>query len=508
MRLAASALIAALLMGCGSGGGTKDKKRDQKPLPGAAAEKPELERSMESGPLSIEARDENLHPVWTARAQSATLNVFTDDNMAGALREVDGEIYNKKGKIDSSFTATNAQADRKKKNLKVWGQVVMTSADKKSKITADRLDWKQDLDLVQLIGNVWLKSTSGTAGPITVLWARPDMHEFGTPNMMKKGIDMKILYAALALGPALAKADIEWSTPDEHFQVKGLRSWKAKRIVEDKWNLVGSGNPFTAILKEQGLTITGSALDGTVIKGTRGWYASQSTVSGNAKVHLKQDNSTLNTSKIEFTGTEDSGTIRTAGKFDYSNSSGVVLTGGSLLAALNLSPKGAELQRGEIQGGAQLTRNKGGEKLTASGNSLVYTVTGETATAVLSGNASIIRSSDGATVTLNGSSATAVLRPNTPDALVSADVKGPVTMSYQRVTDGKTTKVNGSANTINYNVAARKITLAGNVIISGNSDALTGSMTGDKVIITLNERGEVTEIEAEAENGTARIKGR
>ena len=104
---------------------------------------------------------------------------------AGRLEKVSGTLY-QEGSEASKFSADAAIADKAKGLLVLEGNVSIEGlTDPKGNLKCQKLEWKTNQKLLKAVGDVTLKSTNGTIGPVPELWCLPDLKRAGTPGFFQ-----------------------------------------------------------------------------------------------------------------------------------------------------------------------------------------------------------------------------------------------------------------------------------------------------------------------------------
>ncbi|GEM_PF-3632452 len=242
-----------------------------------------------------------------------------------------------------------------------------------------------------------------------------------------------------------------WKDAAGNMVVKNLSSWRAKRLSEKAISFKGIGAPFEATWKEQGLTVRAQSMEGTAQKDAKGAYQLQ-------KASIRD----VASATIEETV---DGAARTT-----------------------------ELWCRTIQ------------------------YDGTDSKADLSGPVHIVSKvpSQSQSLEVSGSSAHLTLTPigeKSDWPIRSATVEGPITMrldSLERDPTGKEeprkVRVTGKANRATFNDSARTITLVGKVELKGSDSIIGAEVKADRVVITLNEKREIVDIEFSGSPGRSEIR--
>lgn len=502
--------ICLLLVGCGV---PKPKKVSESNDP-KSPDPVHLERSVQSGEIEITARNDANETSWVAHAKESELKLYSDSNIAGSLKTVDGAFYND-GEKAGTFVADTAIADRSDQKLVLDKGIKVLSTDRKMTLEAHRVEWMADRKLLQCIGNVIVSGETGTYGPSNLLWASPSLQMVGTPDRFSKDIEMKKYLASLAL-PAAVAAQIHYQTPDQSIVVSGMSSWKVKQIADGKVHIEGSGRPIKIEAPESNWSLTSQNLEGDLERGSQDWFVKSGKFTGDVKFNLGDDAMGFYGNSLTWTGSENSGAVDlTGGARAHMKTVGGdrTLTGGTVHAVISMAGVQTEMTTGFVSGHAHIESNEGRRITTLDGERFEFSSAKGVSTyeAKSHWTGSIVDRSNESKTTLNADSGTVTTKQRigrNEDGLLGFDLAGHVTIVItSRVQNGVPISVNGSADSMNYVAATRKLTLRGNVSIKGNTDTLSGGTTASEAILTFDEGGNLVEFEAKGDPGVSRIKG-
>jgi lipopolysaccharide assembly outer membrane protein LptD (OstA) len=87
--------------------------------------------------------------------------------------------------VANAFKADHAKADRATEVLTLTGHVEIHSNTQHVTMTCDKVEWLKGENLVKATGNVKMFGNFGNVGVAEELWARPELKEFGTPDVFK-----------------------------------------------------------------------------------------------------------------------------------------------------------------------------------------------------------------------------------------------------------------------------------------------------------------------------------
>lgn len=264
---------------------------------------------------------------------------------------------------------------------------------------------------------------------------------------------MRRLALALVAVAAIAAAQsvTVWKDAAGNMVVRNLSSWRATRVSDKAISFKGLGKPFEASWKEQGLTVRATTMEGLAEKDDKGAYQLQrATIEGIASAAIEETvDGSVRTTEIRCK------TIRYDGV-------------GS---------------KADLEGPVRVV-----SKVPAQSQSLELT----------------------------GSSAHLGLTPIGEKAdwpLRSGTIEGPVTMRLDSVerdpkgeAEPRKVRVTGKANRATFNDAARTITLTGRVELEGTDSIIGAEVKADRVVITLDERREIVDIEFTGSPGESRLR--
>lgn len=186
-------LALALLGGC-----VKDKK------PAKSGEKkddkPEIVQNIELGAgdtLVYASVDPKSPRSFSVRWQKGGFTATDGGVDTGHLETVSGDIFTNNVK-SSEYQAPRGDAKASLKRLKLEGGVVLRSADGTRTMRADKAEYRGDVRLVRVIGNVTAGGPFGTLSGMPELWATPDLRLIGTPDMVSKTLKIPALLALAA----------------------------------------------------------------------------------------------------------------------------------------------------------------------------------------------------------------------------------------------------------------------------------------------------------------------
>jgi lipopolysaccharide export system protein LptA len=261
---------------------------------------------------------------------------------------------------------------------------------------------------------------------------------------------LALALAGLSVSAAAQNVTV-WRDSAGNMVVRNLSSWRATRQSENTIVFKGLGSPFEATWKEQGLTVRAASMEGTAQKDEKGAYQlHKAAIQDVASATIEETvNGSVRTTELRCKAIQYDGVDSKA-----------QLTGPVRI----VSRVPAQSQSLEITGSvAQLALTPIGEK--------------------------------------------------SEWPLRSATIEGPITMrldSVERDPAGKAeprkVQVTGKASRASFNDAARTVTLTGKVELEGSDSLIGAEVKADRVVITLNERREIVDIEFSGNPGQSRLR--
>ena len=439
-------LIGALaLAGCGG----PSAQRRASPADSAPAEEPkdEVARKIGTGGVEILARGEDRAPAWRVEAEKSTLSLTESGAMRGALEGVSGDLFGKDDQAASRIFADRADADQRAQNLSLRQNVRVEDTTSDGKVTAETLRWLPTLKMLEARGRVLLSGRGYRFGPLTVLWASPDLNDFGSPESYKNDPNMRKLVLPLLASAAAASAG---TFADDAGNMRlTFRTWRAQQVDASTIRFSVQGNPATGSWKDQAMSFRAPSIAGTAAKGSDGKYVlRQADLSSGARVEILRDEkargrtvrrtNVLTSQSASFQGDAASGTLTLKENLVFT----------SALAD--------QSQRVQVQGGSG-----------------VFNLD---------------------------------LRAGAEQQVKSGEISGPVTLRFTSRRGNEVTDVTATARTLAINAGGRELELRGNVIVSGSGPAIIGRMQANLVRVIRDAEGFVQEIFAEGDPGTANMR--
>jgi len=398
-----------------------------------------------TGGVTISAKSPDLMPVWNVVSEKSVLDITESGSIRGTLETVKGQIFSD-AKLGSQFRADKAFADQKKQSLELSSNVQLVDASGVHKLTARAVNWIAELKMVQAKGDVRYIGPGITTGPMEVIWCTPDLKIIGTPTTFKDNPKMK-KWIAPFLTASMAAVSLSQVDGNSNMVLK-FATWQADTSVQNQISFVITGKPASGVWKGQGLSTTAQKIQGTAIKGSKGYYLSKATFSGGVR--------TTRTSK-SADGSRTS--VLTSGVATF--------TGDEAKATLGLSENVAVTS--SLSDGTQWMQ------LTGSRGNFVMDMT-----------------------------------PGATSQIQSGELNGPITMRLKssRVSNGKKelSDISGSASKIEIVEGGREIRLVGGVILSGTGPAFAGNMKANLIRITTDSKGKIQSIYAEGDPGQGEFR--
>jgi len=106
--------------------------------------------------LTVAKRDiETGKMLWELKAKKGS-GQANSGKVIGTLQQVQGVLY-REGKPTLRFEADYAKADSDQKRVAAWGRVKAVSNTNKAELTAEKITWESERDLITAEGNVRIK---------------------------------------------------------------------------------------------------------------------------------------------------------------------------------------------------------------------------------------------------------------------------------------------------------------------------------------------------------------
>lgn len=173
--------LVALLAGLQACGSPK-KQTAQQPANPAPTTAPETEpRAVQVEDANLTQRDEQRKVQWKLKSESALLTYAEGGKAQGELTTVRGELY-QKDQLASTFESEKGFADQRTSDLRLVGEVAVTSKEQGLVLSAETVRWIPGRELIEAKGAVEIRGADYRIGPFPVLLATPDLKQFGTPD--------------------------------------------------------------------------------------------------------------------------------------------------------------------------------------------------------------------------------------------------------------------------------------------------------------------------------------
>ena len=118
---------------------------------------------------------------WRLWSEQSSVTIGDDDESRIDVSGVTGELL-EDGEVASRFASDKGQADTKTGRLVLDGRVKITSETDDIYLTASKVTYIEQRELIVAEGEVWIRSSGWTAGPFAKLVCNPGLQEFGTPD--------------------------------------------------------------------------------------------------------------------------------------------------------------------------------------------------------------------------------------------------------------------------------------------------------------------------------------
>lgn len=122
---------------------------------------------------------------WIARAEGTQVRVREGGGSVAVLTGVTGTLY-ENGAEASKFRSPNAEAVQSEHTLTLLGGVTVIALERGLTLKADRVTYREDLQLIEASGTVTVTSDVYVLGPFETLVTTPDLRKVGTPDTFGK----------------------------------------------------------------------------------------------------------------------------------------------------------------------------------------------------------------------------------------------------------------------------------------------------------------------------------
>lgn len=509
-----------VLTGCGGKRQGDGSKHTAKPV----EEEPEERRKFVSGGTTLHQMDENRRKLWDVTAKDATL-VLENGEARGELIDLSGTVYNAEkdelGKVKAKFTAGRGRANQTANTLQLRENVVVSTLGDR-KLTAGVVEYLPGYELLHAGENVGAQTPNYKISGVPTVVASSDLKTIGTPDAFRDKIQMlmrklkaepaanqmKLAMLAAILVPATSSAQSTFQT--ESITIRGWKSIKTSELPDGRVKFSLSGGQIVAESAKKGFVARGSRVEG-FLKETAGKRVIETaSFSGGVQVELNSDSnfSKLTTDRAELINGETPVLkLPSAVSLVRSNKGSdqtTTLRAASAVARLAPLDSGAKqtVRRIELSGGVVVGVTGGANGTLQATTGAVTMVPGEDQDALdFDGQTVITQDSSERSIRLSGSGGSAVIgRGSYP--LKSANLQGPVKAVLKRTNKGFAEQYTGNGRTLTYNDAARWIKLTGQVVLVAKARLFDGENRGDELILSLNDKREVNEVEMTGEPGS------
>ncbi|HVL38618.1 MAG TPA: hypothetical protein VM328_04420, partial [Fimbriimonadaceae bacterium] len=337
-------------------------------------------------------REGKREDVWKVRWERAELEYAGEGSFGGTMHGVSGTIY--EGGVEvSDFSAQRAQADKESNLLRLSGQVRVVARESQSVLTCDTLDWLDVTEMLQAQGNVTLETPAYQVGRFPVIWAAPELEEYGTPDRFAPQREQMKTYqavvAALATvsavgGASGGQSQITFRDKAGTMQLSNFTSWKSSG--QDVIKFSGSGNPLRYTWTTQNLTGQSATFEGTARRSEQRTELVEAIVGGGVRSTATRPSSAggnatqtivLNSQTARYTAENSRITLTggvTVNQEDAAADQRMTMTGAQ--GTIDLVPPGAKAMRPvraavlagpvrvEIKGSRRTTVTEGGQSRT------------------------------------------------------------------------------------------------------------------------------------------------
>lgn len=118
---------------------------------------------------------------WKLWSEQSSATFGDDDESRINVVGVTGDLL-EDGEVASKFTSDEGYADTRTGRLVLYGRVSITSVTGNLHLTAAKVTYDEERQLIVAEGDVVIKSTGWTTGSFAKLVTNPSLREFGTPD--------------------------------------------------------------------------------------------------------------------------------------------------------------------------------------------------------------------------------------------------------------------------------------------------------------------------------------
>lgn len=500
--------------GCGGGKSGGAKKSNA-----STANADEERRKFRTGAVTLHQFDEARKPQWSVSAKDAAL-VLEDGKARGELMQLTGTVY-RDGELTGEVAADRGLANQNEKTLRLNGDVEIKAADGRT-LTSGVAEYLPGYELLHAGDTVGVVTPKYKLMNIPAVVATADLREIGTPDMFRDKIQalmrkLKVepkpnklklaMLAGILAQTGVAGAQSTFQT--ETITIRGWRSIKTSELADGRVKFLLSGGRITGESKNKGLVAVGNRIEGTLkeVNGKR--VIETASFSGDVQVTLDNGGgrSVLTTASANLINGETPVLSAPGAVTLMRHDSGgqeTTVRGASAVARLAPLDSGAKqpVRRIELSGGVTMTVTGGANGTLRATTGSVTMVPGDgTDDFDFNGSTKLTQETDLRSVELTGSGGTATIgRGAYP--LQTARLTGPVRAKMTRSNKGFAEQYLATGGGLTYNDSARNVKLTGNVVLNAKARLFEGENRGTQLILSLNDKREVAEIEMNGEPGS------
>lgn len=176
--------------------------------------------------------------IFTVNWSTGVLDASKGGISAGQLTQPYGDLY-RDGKPVADYRADSGDAVQKTQRLNLRNHVLLKSKDGKHTLSGKTGEYRGDLGLVRLKDDVVATAPFGTLSGVPELWATPDLHLIGTPDMVSPKLKTPAVLA-LAATAAVASARLQ---NGRDFTFENARSLGAENLKAGGYRLTAKPAP-------------------------------------------------------------------------------------------------------------------------------------------------------------------------------------------------------------------------------------------------------------------------
>jgi hypothetical protein len=173
-------LLLFVLSGCGAGGAAPTAAAPETPAAEAPDDAKVVHFASGSGKRFSDGPERRL--LWSVEWERGRVEYADDQRFGGEMEGLRGAIT-LEGEESSTFRAAQGIASRERGLLALQGGVELVSKTHELTLTCDEIEWDADAQIVKARGNVSIEGAVGSMGPVSELWASPDLKRVATPDL-------------------------------------------------------------------------------------------------------------------------------------------------------------------------------------------------------------------------------------------------------------------------------------------------------------------------------------